>query len=78
MKLDIVLKIITQDIGSKSSLSTRKYKLMMALNDEMEANWASFIFTSLLDSVRRCHTITKIKYLNNVHYGLMISYLLEQ
>lgn len=78
MMLNIVLKIIIQDVGSKSELSIRKYKSMMALDDEVEANWASFIFTSLLDNVRRCRTVTKSKHLNDIHYGLMINYLLEQ
>lgn len=39
MMLDIVLKIIIQDVGSKAELSTRKYKPMMALEGMVEANW---------------------------------------
>lgn len=36
--LNIINKIIVQDIGAKSEMNTRKYKPMMALDDEVEAN----------------------------------------
>lgn len=78
MILDIVLKIIIQDINSKLKLSTRKYKPMMALDDGIVADWASYIFASLLDNVCRCRTLTKTKQLAEVHYGLLINYILEK
>lgn len=53
LMLDIINKIIVQDIGAKSELSTRKYKPMMALDDEVEPNWANYIFSRLLENVRR-------------------------
>lgn len=59
MMLDIVLKIIIQDVGSKSELSTRKYKPMMVLDDMVQANWTSFIFSSLLENVHRYHPVKK-------------------
>lgn len=57
--LDIVNEIIIQDVSSKSKLSTRKYKPMMALDDEVEAEWAVYIFTRLLESIPRFHAVKK-------------------
>lgn len=54
-----MLKMIIQDIGSKSELSTRKYKPMIVLDDEESADWVNFIFSSLLDNVKRYHTMKK-------------------
>lgn len=79
MMLDIIMKIVIQDIGSKSELSTRKYKPMMVLDDEVEADWASFTFSSLLENVQRCGTLKKkTQVLNEVHFGLLISYLYKR
>lgn len=36
--LYLINKIIVQNIGAKSELSTRIYKPMMAIDDEVEAN----------------------------------------
>lgn len=77
MMLDIVLKMVIQDVDSRSELSTRKYKPMMLPDDKVEVDWASFVFSSLLDNVRRAHSrATKRTF--KVHYGIMINYLLEQ
>lgn len=38
MILDIVLKIIIQDVGSRAKLSTWKYKPLMSLVDDMEVD----------------------------------------
>lgn len=42
--MDIINKIIVQDIDAQSELSTPKYKPMMALDDGIEANWVDYIF----------------------------------
>lgn len=78
--LDIMLKLIIQDAGSKGELSTRKYKLMMVLEDEVSADWASFIFSCLLNNVKMCHAMKKKspEEYNDVYFGLMISFLLEK
>lgn len=49
----------------------------MALDDEIEANWSGYFFSSLLDSVHRAHLSSPTKRVNEVHYRLMASYLLE-
>lgn len=40
----IINKIIVQDVSFKSELSTKKYHPMTALDDEVEANLADYIF----------------------------------
>lgn len=51
----------------------------MALDDEVEVDWASYIFASLLESVHRYRTVKKSKnFVNDVHFGLLVNYLLEQ
>lgn len=76
--LDIINKIIVQDISSKSKLSTRKYLIMMALDDEVEAIWADYIFSRLLESVHRNNNIkTSRTFENDVMFGLLISNMLE-
>lgn len=61
--LDIINKIVIQDDSSKSELSNRKYRPMMALDGEVEANWADYIFSRLLDSVLPKQHDQDIKYL---------------
>lgn len=53
--LKITNKFIIHDIDAKSELSTCKYKQIMVLDDEVEAYWADYIFSRLLESVRRNH-----------------------
>lgn len=50
----------------------------MAIDDEIEVYWASYIFVSSLENVRRCRNLTKTQQTAYVHYELLISYLLEK
>lgn len=76
--MDIINRIIVQYIGSKLELSIRKYKPMMALDDEVEANLADYIFDRMWESVKRNNSIqTPHSFQNDVMFGLTISYLLE-
>lgn len=51
---------------------------MMVLDDEIRADWASNIFSSLLENVNRCHTFRKTQQMTDVYYVLLISFLLEK
>lgn len=76
--MDIINKIVVQDIDAKFEPSTRKLKHMMALDDEVEANWAKYIFDRILESVKRNNTIqTSHTFQNDVMFRLTINYLLE-
>lgn len=63
LMLDITNKIIIQDIGVESELSTHKYKPMMVLDDEVDANWADYIFSRLLESVNMNHAVKNLNLL---------------
>lgn len=71
--LDISLKIILQDVGLRSKLSARKYKPLMAINDVIEADWATYIFEGMLESIKKAQTIIGVP-----QYGILISYILEK
>lgn len=75
--LDIILKIVNQETRSRSQLSTRKFKLMMVLENQVEANWTELIFSCMLENVKRARGTTKMQLANKVQYGLIISYILE-
>lgn len=76
--MDIITKIIVQDIGAKSQLSTRKYNPMMAIDNEVEANWADYIVSRLLESLRRNHSVQTLHtFENDVMFRLFINYLIE-
>lgn len=50
----------------------------MALDDEVEVNWADYIFSRLLESVSRNNTIqTSFTFEDDLMSGLLISYFLE-
>lgn len=74
MMLDIVLKMIIHNVGSKSELSTGCWRTKFKLT------WASYIFAHLLDNVKRNHTMKRKtpKEYNDVYFGLMISLLLQK
>lgn len=75
----IFIENLIQEVGSKFKLSTRKYKPIIALDDEAEVDWTSYIFTSLLESVHRYHIVRKSNnFCNEVHFSLLVNYLLEQ
>lgn len=42
--LDLINKIFVQDISFTSELSTKKYKPMMVLDDEVEANLDDYTY----------------------------------
>lgn len=51
----------------------------MALDDEVKANLADYIFSKLLESARQNNmTKTSRTFENNVMFGLLISFLLEK
>lgn len=51
----------------------------MEVDDEVEANWADYIFSRLLESIRRNNmTKTSRTFENDVMFGLIISFLLEK
>lgn len=51
----------------------------MAMDDEANVNWVSYIIASLLESVHKYHAPRKSKNVcNEVHFELLVSYLLEQ
>lgn len=51
---------------------------MMILDDEVPADWANFIFSSLLDNVKRYRTMKKKSLEELSDVGLMISFLPEK
>lgn len=58
MIMDIMARIVPQDDSSKVKLSVEIYKPMIALDDEVQANWASYVFSKLLENVHRAHLST--------------------
>lgn len=49
--IDLINKMVVCDIHNNAELSQRKYKLMMALDDAVEANWADYIFSHIMESM---------------------------
>lgn len=74
---ELISTIIPQDDNSKLKLSADIVKSMIAFDDAVETNWASLVFSKLLEDVRQTHLATTRRDPKDVHYGYIVSYLLD-